>query len=159
MFVLVALLFVVYSVYAVESGGRSRHEGGGQDAQPALREKINTDNLRQILTFKNELELSVEQVESIMKLREQNIKDIHSCYEALSSKQLELSGLLAAPNPDFVGARRMSPKISEAAVNVQSVSIDAYEKAYNLLTENQKMKFAIIREKMQKERDLENHSK
>jgi len=138
---------------AAEGGGRSMNRGGGQDMQQSAREKVNTDNLREIMTYKNELDLSVEQIESIRNIRGQSIKDAQSGYEALYKKQLELSDLLAAPKPNFAGAHAMSLEVTKALVNAQSVSIDAYEKVYNLLTENQKMKFAIIREKLKKERD------
>jgi len=138
---------------AMEDGVRGMNGRGRQDGQLAAREKVNTDNLREILTYKNELELGVDQIESIRNIRGQSIKDTQSGYEALYRKQAELSDLLAAPKPDFAGARAMSQEVTKEAVNVQLVSVDAYEKAYNLLTESQKMKFAILREKMKKDRD------
>jgi Spy/CpxP family protein refolding chaperone len=158
-FLLAALIILPAAAYCInggtEGGGRSMNRGG-KDEQPSMREKVNTDNLREILTYKNELELSVEQIESIRNIRGQSIKDTQSGYEALYKKQLELSDLLATPKPDFTGAHAMALEITKAVVNVQSVSIDSYEKAYNLLTESQKLKLAIIREKLKKERDSEN---
>jgi len=139
-----------------EGAGRGMHGGGGQDEQPSAREKVNTDNLREILTFRNELELTDEQVTSLMNIRGQSIKDTQSGYEALHKKQAELSDLLSAPKPDLAGARNMELEVTKAVMNVQSISVDAYEKAYNLLTESQKLKFTIIREKLKKERDAAN---
>ena len=159
---LCAAVLVVFSVSAYcAMGGMGGGRGGGTRAGgrqtgQSSREAVNTDNLRELLTFGKELDLTDKQAEDIKLIREQSIKDTQAGYEALRMNQIEMSNMLAAPKPDFAGARERAVEVTRAAVNAQAVSIDAYEKAYGLLTDNQKEKLAALRVKLKKERDAEN---
>ena len=141
------------------SGGGRGVRGGdeGQSRQTQQqRPMINTDNLREILTFAQELGLSEKQVEDIRQIRSDSIKEITQSYEAVKKTQAELSDMLGLIKTDFDAAREKLKKMNEEVINTQMISINAYEKAFNLLSDGQKVKLVTIREKISKERMDEN---
>lgn len=155
------LVLFTASAYSDMGGGRPGARGarGGarQAAQPP-RQAVNTDNLREILTFGKELELTDKQVEAIKKIRSDSIAEISRRYELIRNAQAELSEMLGQVKPDFDAARKKLREMTEAVLGAQTVSINAYEEALNLLDDGQKAGLAGIRQKLRKEKEDEENA-
>ncbi len=136
-------------------GGHMRGDSG-QSKPPQQRPEVNTDRLREILTFSKELGLTDEQAEQIRKIRADQIKETSLRYEPVHKCQEELAAMLEGVKPDFAGARAKIKELTEAFVNVQMVSLEAYEKAFNLLDDGQQAKLIVIRERIKKEKEAAN---
>jgi Spy/CpxP family protein refolding chaperone len=133
-------------------GGHGGHGGRGRStdgqATQAHSTAPDTNNLRELLTFDKELGLTDTQEETIMALRSESMKEAAKRYAAAEKPQNELDVYLSQSKPDFVAARATVKEITEILVSARTVSIDAYEKAYSLLTDEQKEKLAAIRKKL-----------
>jgi len=66
----------------------------------------------------------------------------------LSAAQKDLADIVGQVKPDFPAARAKIKEITGIAVDIQSGSVDAYEKAFNTLTNEQKEKLYVIRAKL-----------
>ena len=130
--------------------GRGR-QGGGPRMEQAAQPKFEFDDkstLRQILTYDKELELTDAQIEAIRKIRSDSINDAKKKYEVLSAAQKDLADSVNQVKPDFAAARAKIKEITEIAIGIQTETVDAYEKAFSTLTNEQKEKLFIIRAKL-----------
>lgn len=157
MFKKIISIALLFSCAAIAAGqpGRSRHEEGnaGGEGTRALRPQVlQGADIREIMTFKNELKLTDDQVAAIHQMR----SDINTQAAKLSTDmekpQQKLSKLLAQSTPDFTAIRAAYREIADITFKAQSITLDAYEAAYNSLTENQKNMLAAIRMRLSKER-------
>lgn len=126
-------------------GGMRGQEGSSRQAQSR---QMNIDNnLRQILTYDKELNLTTVQVEAITGIRSELLKEAQQSFNDMALTQQELSQLLNKNIPDFEGARSKTKEIAEIAGHTQTLPINAYEKAYNLLNDDQKRQLIELRAK------------
>ena len=156
-FILILLMATANSDMGSMGGGMGRGghgmHNGGQSRQTQQRSEVNTDRLREILTFSKELGLTDEQIEQIKNIRTDQIKETSLRYEPVQKNQEELAVMLGGSKPDFAGARAKIKELTEAFVSAQMVSLEAYEKAFKLLDDGQKEKLIAIREKIKKEKE------
>ena len=152
-------LLLLSSIVQAEIGMGGRGPGGrmqgGQRAQQTAQPAVEFDDkstLRQILTYGKELDLTDGQIETIRKIRSDSINEARKKYEVLSAAQKDLADIVGQVKPDFSAARAKIKEITGIAIDIQSGSVDAYEKAFNTLTNEQKEKLFVIRDKLLKDR-------
>jgi hypothetical protein len=132
-------------------GGRRGHqEGAAQQRQPQQKTANLDIYLRQILTYEKELCLTTGQVEAIMKLRSDMMKEAQKSYTDLGTTERELADILSKDTPDFAKAKTKIKDLTDIALYSQSLSLDTYEKAFNLLSDDQKKMLAEIRSEQRK---------
>jgi Spy/CpxP family protein refolding chaperone len=139
-------------------GGHSGHGNSGaqRGTSSTHRTEPDTNNLRELLTFKTELALTDAQVAAIKDIRENTIKESAATMDAMQPLQKSLVVSLNQSRPDFPGARQHIKEIAEILAHAQLISVNAYEKAYNLLTEPQKDKLTYLKTKLKEEQEKAN---
>lgn len=129
------------------AGGMSgRHHGGGQENQNAPHiASPNDESLREILSYKKELNLSDTQIEAIRGIRSDLITEDKTKVEAMIASQKDLSEIMNQPDPDFSKAHEKIKELSEQLVVIQTLPINALEKAFKVLSTEQKNKLFLLR--------------
>jgi len=128
--------------------GGGSHQGKTQAAVPAKK-----DNVNDILTFMDKLELTSQQVVSIRLISADAAEEAAGMAKATRESKREFEDSLDQIKPDFAYIHKMLNEFTEAQAKEQSVPVDAYEKAYALLTDDQKLKLAFFRTIRQEEID------
>lgn len=127
-------------------GGGMRGRSGERQTSGRASQGIAIDYIRELLTFEKELGLSAPQVEAIKQVRSDAVGEMAKEREALQASQKALSDSLNKPKPDFDGARAASREMTGSVMQLQiAISVDAYEKAYAVLTDKQKGTLSALR--------------
>ncbi|OGS34360.1 MAG: hypothetical protein A2293_16995 [Elusimicrobia bacterium RIFOXYB2_FULL_49_7] len=130
--------------------GRMRG-GSARNGQASSARNLTNDHIRQLLTFGDELQLTEAQVTSLKEIRSEAMKEAAAKASALTAPQQKLGELLGKEVPDFSAARTTMSEISQLIAGLQMLAIDSYEKAYNVLTGEQKEQLIVIRARLQEE--------
>jgi Spy/CpxP family protein refolding chaperone len=136
----------IAGIFGGKRGVRVGRAGGMLSAARAP--EIDTDRLRELLTFANELNLTERQRDTIRQIRSDAIREAAQCNESVAESQKELKELLDREEPDFSAAHAKNREVAELSVQIQALPVNAYEKAYLLLSDEQKHVFSDIKKKL-----------
>jgi|GEM_PF-6031173 len=138
-------------------GGHKAHSGDSNQEKknvPALP----TDNVSDILSFQDKLNLTSQQVISINLIAADTQQELTQKSSIVKDCKREYDKSLFQNTPDFAYIHSMLNKLIEAQTNAFEVSVSAYEKAYALLTETQKANLSFFRALRQQEIEKEAES-
>ncbi len=134
-----------------EIGGGSPRQGGGRHDSSSSQDKkqpfvvfVSTNNVEDLLSFANKVGLTSQQIISIHMINADAQQDAVDKSKNVLTCQMEFNKSLAQIKPDFVYIHAMLKALVDAEAIVQAVPIDAYEKAYALLTERPEDKVDIF---------------
>lgn len=150
----VALVALSASAEAQMRGPGVRPGRGMPQPQQESKTKVDLDDrttVREILTFSKELGLSEEQAAAIRIIRSAAVAELRQKYETLTAEQMEFSESVNDLKPDFAKLRAKVRAVNATLEEIQLISVDAYEKAFNTLTPAQKQKLFVIRTKLKEE--------
>ena len=118
--------------------GSGRQAGAEREKKQAFAVQVSTDNVDDILTFEERLQLTSEQIVSIHMIGADAQREAAEKYKTVLDCQREFEKSLNQIKPNFVYIRAMLKDLKEAQAEAQAVPVNAYEKAYMLLTDSQK---------------------
>ena len=131
----------------------SSYNSGGQERKQATAVYVSTDGVNDILSFEDKLGLSGQQVISIHMIDADAKQDAAERSKTVQQCQKEYTKSLNQNTPDFAYIRSALKKLTDAQTDVQTVWVDAYEKAYAPLTDAQKTRLGFLRALRQQELD------
>lgn len=111
------------------------------------------DNVSDILTFESKLGLTGQQVVSLRLIGADARQETNKRENEVQDCRQTLAKSLNENNPDFADIRARMNKLNEAQARVTAVPVEAYEKAYALLTDAQKSKLAFFKGLRQQENE------
>lgn len=103
-------------------------------------------NAGRYLMFKDELNLTAEQSKAIEDTLMAHKKDMIKAKADLQIAKLEMAELMKSDNPDFAKAREKAKEISKQEEAMKISMLNSAEKAYSVLTPEQKKKLADLKE-------------
>lgn len=137
------------------AGGR---ETGGSGSQPGVRrnngagdqikkpaEPAASDNVNEILMYEDKLGLTSQQAVSMKMISADAMLEASEKSNTVVERRREFTNSLNQLNPDFTNIRAELSKLVEAQANAEAVPVNAYEKAYALLTDKQKITLSFFR--------------
>lgn len=156
----IALVCGCAGLAAAQPGGSARDDKkpDGETARALRPQVLPGADIRELMTFKNELQLTAEQVAAIHQMRADINNQVTKLTADMAKPQKKLGDLLAQPVPDFMAIHAAYREIADITYKAQSLPLDAYETAYRGLTENQKNMLAGIRMRMARERALKRNT-
>lgn len=126
-------------------GGHTHHSSGGEE-RPKVRSPLpNDENLREILTLKKELNLTDDQIEAIKAIRSDLLRETKTTFETMMGPQKELTDMLNKADPDFTGAKERIKEITVLMVKIQTLPIDSLEKAFKVLSGEQRTRLSELK--------------
>jgi Spy/CpxP family protein refolding chaperone len=117
----------------------------------AISAPAHTDNVNDILAFEEKLNLTSQQSISIRLIASDAMLELTEKSGIALTCRREYDKSLNQNTPDFTYIRSMLNKLTEAQANALEVSVNAYEKAYALLTDTQKANLSFFRALRQQE--------
>ena len=140
------------------TGGSSFHSGSGKQGKGSEQEKrqdtairVSTNSIEDILSFKDQIGLTGQQVISIQMVDADAQEEAAEKSKTVEGCLKEYTKSLKQSKPDFAYSRSMLNKLTVAQASAQAVPLDAYEKAYALLTDEQKTHLELLRAMRQQE--------
>jgi Spy/CpxP family protein refolding chaperone len=135
-------------------GGRHAHaQVAQQGAEHSLSDiaGVGEQEIRRILSYKTELELTAEQEKSILDVRTELIKNLAVVVKSFMQCQAEYMAVVDAENPDFKAIRDKAREMTTIETYVTALSVDAFDKAFAVLNEKQKNMWAVLAKKRHEE--------
>lgn len=151
------LLFCLPLLATAAYGEMGPNEGTDYGPRPVSQQQTGgapqaSGDVRGLLTFEKELELTTDQVNAIRQVRTDSMRLAQQKMAEAQARRSELSELLGQDRPDFGAIRAKVKEVTELRIAAENANIDALEKGYTVLTDVQKDKLAAIkkvnREKM-----------
>ena len=118
----------------------SRQEKNQEDAV-----RVSTDSVVDILLFRDKLHLTGQQVISMQMIQADAQQESAEKSRAVQACQADFVKSLNQNTPDFAYIRAILKKLTDAEADVDVVRVNAYEKAYALLTDAQKTHLGLLR--------------
>ena len=119
---------------------KSNNQGTKQNAAAPVK----TDNVNDILTFEDKLDLTSQQVVTMRMISADAQLEESDQARAVLVCQQEFEKGLGQVNPDFTYIHKMLNELTQAQAKALAVPVNAYEKAYALLTDSQKANLAFL---------------
>ena len=107
--------------------------------------RVSTDSVADILLFQDKLPLTGQQVISMQMIDADAQQEAAERSIAVEQCRKEYLKSINQGMPDFPYIRAMLKKMTDAQADVQAVWVDAYQKAYMLLTDAQKTRLEFLR--------------
>ena len=131
--------------------GMSREKGTGRDKE--MRHEMgekgehgeDVGNVKRYLNFRQELNLTDEQVKTLEKIRNDFKRDAIKRQADTKLAHMDLRGIIKQDKPDFSAAKAKIKQISELQLASKLAMIDAMEKGFNTLTSEQQNKLLQIK--------------
>jgi len=90
------------------------------------------------------LNLSQAQGSKIEKINDDFRKNALKKYNDIKAARTDINDSLKRDNPDFSEIRSKIRRITDIQLQVKLATVDAYEKAYDVLNKNQKVKLSSL---------------
>jgi len=132
-------------------GNAQQGSSTGLIKYPAKAEKVKVNNVDDILSFEEKLNLTSQQLVSIQMISADLKQDADEKAKTLLKCREEFDKSLEQMRPDFTYIREMLKELTDAQTSVETAPVDAYEKAYMFLNEDQKVKLKFFRAVRQEE--------
>ena len=158
-FVLGSLAVPGALAYGGAGGGMGGgHRGHAQAAAPAGAEHSLSDiagvgeqEIRRMLSYKTELELTDLQEKGLLDIRTDLLKNLAVVVKSFMQCQGEYMEVVDAENPDFKAIRDKAREMTTIETYVTALSVDAFDKAYAVLNEKQRNMWAVLAKKRHEE--------
>ncbi|MEW6558319.1 MAG: Spy/CpxP family protein refolding chaperone [Elusimicrobiota bacterium] len=109
-------------------------------------------NIKRYLNFKQELNLTDEQVKALEQIRLDYRRDAIKRQADTKLARLDLREIMQQDKPDFAAAKSKIKQISELQLASKLAMIDAMEKGYNILTKEQQDKLPQLKKERKEKR-------
>ncbi|MGA2090598.1 MAG: Spy/CpxP family protein refolding chaperone [Endomicrobiales bacterium] len=118
-----------------------------QQAQPQPQAKSNdmlNGNIGEIAQFSRELNITDDQIQSLQAIENEFQKKAVDLDGTIRMIRIDISRALKNEAPDFKSVEEKVKTISDLQYQIRGAILEAYEKAYNLLTQEQKTKYVQL---------------
>ncbi len=160
------VLLMVFVPACLSSGAAFAYGGGpgpGRHGHPQVAQEqgsehslsdiagVGEQEIRRILSYKPELELTADQESALLAVRAELIKNLAVVVKSYMQCQYEYLGVVDAENPDFKAIRDKAREMTTIETYVTALSVDAFDKAFAVLNEKQKNMWAVLAKKRHEE--------
>lgn len=113
-----------------------------------IKQERDIENAPEYLHFKDELNLTDKQVAELKKIRTDYDKVKIKKRADIKVARIELKEIYDQPKPDFQAARDKIKQISDIQLDLKLETLNAFEKRYGILNDNQRAKLPSLMEKL-----------
>jgi Spy/CpxP family protein refolding chaperone len=134
---------------AMGGGHRSQVQAPQQGSEHSLSDiaGVGEQEIRRMLSYKPELELTAQQESSLLAIRTELLKNLAVVVKSFMQCQGEYMAVVDAENPDFKAIRDKAREMTTIETYVTALSVDAFDKAFAVLNEKQKNIWAVLAKK------------
>lgn len=103
-------------------------------------------NINKYLRVRKQLDITAQQKTELEQIRDDFKKNSAQKKDGLKTAHEELMDAMMKDTPNFAAAREKAKQISDLQAQMKLLMLDASEKGYNVLTDDQKKKLKDIKE-------------